>query len=264
MPRLQLFELEDQAWFPTAPRDLATDYLHFMETRFTLHRPAVALLAELLRTTSATSVVDLCSGGGGPIERVREDLDAEGLPVHFTLTDRYPNVPAFERAANASAGRISYAADPVDARRVPDELRGVRTLFNAFHHFAPRDAVAVLRNAAQARQPIGVFEMIPERSAAALMMMLTITPVMVAVATPFIRPFRWHRLMWTYVLPIVPLTCWWDGVVSLLRAYTVRELEQLATEVGVDGFSWRAGRVSIGSTPGKLTYLLGWPRHADS
>jgi len=259
MPRLQLFELEDQAWFPTVPRDLATDYLRFMETRLALHRPAVALLAELLQTTSATTVVDLCSGGGGPIERVREDLEAKGLSLDFTLTDRYPNVPAFERAANASGGRVTYAANSVDARHVPDELRGVRTLFNAFHHFAPRDAVAVLRNAAQARQPIGVFEMIPERSIPALMMMLAVTPVLVASATPFIRPFLWRRLLWTYVLPVVPLTCWWDGVVSLLRAYTVRELERLASEVAVEGFSWRAGQVPIGSTPGKMTYLLGWP-----
>jgi hypothetical protein len=117
----------------------------------------------------------------------------------------------------------------------------------------------VLRNAAQARQPIGVFEMIPERSVPALMMMLAVTPVMVALTTPFIRPFLWRRLLWTYVLPVVPLTCWWDGVVSLLRAYTVRELERLASEVAVEGFSWRAGQVPIGSTPGKMTYLLGWP-----
>ncbi len=259
IPRLQLFELEDQPWFPTVPRDLATDYLRFMETRFALHRPAVALVAELLGSISADAVVDLCSGGGGPIERVREDLDAEGLPARFTLTDRYPNVPAFERAAQASGGRVTYAANPVDARDVPEDLRGVRTLFNAFHHFAPRDAVAVLRNAAQARQPIGVFEMLPTRSVPALLMMLIITPVLVVLATPFIRPFLWRRLFWTYVLPIVPLTCWWDGVVSLLRAYTVPELERLAREVGVEGFAWRAGQAPIGSTQGKLTYLLGWP-----
>ena len=262
IPRLQLFELEDQPWFPTVPRDLATDYLRFMEVRFALHRPAVALVAELLGTTSADAVVDLCSGGGGPIERVREDLDAEGLPVRFTLTDRYPNVPAFERAADAAAGRVTYAADPVDARDVPNDLRGVRTVFNAFHHFAPRDAVAVLRSAAQARQPIGVFEMIPTRSVPALVMMLTLTPVLVALATPFIRPFLWQRLFWTYAFPIVPLTCWWDGVVSLLRAYTVPELEQLAREVRVERYAWRAGQVPIGSTQGKLTYLLGWPTAA--
>ena len=258
IPRLQVFELEDQPWFPVGPRDLATDYLRFVEDRLALHRPVVPLLAEVLRTTSATAVVDLCAGAGGPVDRLRMDLEAQGLAVHFTLTDRYPNISAFERAAHASGGHVTYVTDSVDARNVPDELRGVRTLFNAFHHFNPRDAVAVLRNAARARQPIGVFEL-PERSVVTLVPVVTITPLMVALATPFIRPFRWRRLLWTYVVPVVPLTCWWDGTVSMLRAYTVSELHQLANEVGVDEFSWRAGQVPVGSTPGKLTYLIGWP-----
>ena len=60
-------------------------------------------------------------------------------------------------------------------------------------------------------------------------------------------------------MPLVPLTCWWDGVVSQLRAYTVAEMEALAGEVGVDGYAWRAGRVPIGSAPGWLTYLIGYP-----
>jgi len=259
IPRLQLFELEDQEWFPATPRDLATDYLSFVETKFALHRPVVPLLRELLRTTSSDAVVDLCSGGSGPIERVRQALADEGLEVRFTLTDRYPNLHAFERVAAASNGGITFVADSVDATAVPHTLRGVRTLFNAFHHFAPDDAVAVLRDAARAGQPIGVFEMIQERSAQSLVPMVVLTPLLVLFATPFIRPFQWRRLLWTYLLPAVPLTCWWDGVVSQLRAYTVPELERLASLVGVDGYVWRAGRARIGSTPGQLTYLLGWP-----
>ena len=30
LPRLHLFELEDQSWFPTTIRDLATDYIRFL------------------------------------------------------------------------------------------------------------------------------------------------------------------------------------------------------------------------------------------
>ena len=63
IPRWHLFELEDQPWFPAAVRDLATDYLHFMETTFATHRPVVALLAEALRATNSDHVIDLCSGG---------------------------------------------------------------------------------------------------------------------------------------------------------------------------------------------------------
>lgn len=43
-PRLQLFELEDQAWFTALLRDLATDYLRFVEHRFGLRRHALPVL----------------------------------------------------------------------------------------------------------------------------------------------------------------------------------------------------------------------------
>src|SRR5262245_31432856 len=258
IPRLHLFELEDQPWFPKTVRDLATDYLHFMETTFALHRPVVALLADALRSTQTDHVVDLCSGGAGPVPALQKALAAEGLSVRFTLTDRFPNVPAFERAAAAVPGAVEFVADPVDARAVPATLAGFRTLFNSFHHFRPADAVDVLRDAAQARQPIGVFE-IPDRRLPAMLPFFFLTPIVVGLATPFIRPFRWRRLLWTYLVPLVPLTCWWDGAVSALRAYTATELMHLADQVQVAGFEWRAGQVPVGSTPGRLTYLIGCP-----
>jgi len=163
IPRLQLFELEDQSWFPTVIRDLATDYIHFIEITFRLHRPVVPLLAEALRTTQSEHVIDLCSGGGGPIPELRRALAAEGLDLRFTLTDRFPNLPAFQRVETTSHGRITYAAHPVDAWAVPKDLKGFRTIFNSFHHFRPTDAKATLRDAAEAEEPISIFE-IPERS----------------------------------------------------------------------------------------------------
>ena len=65
IPRFHLFELEDQAWFPNIVRDLATDYLEFMEGRLKLHQPVVPLLARALRESDTTTVLDLCAGGGG-------------------------------------------------------------------------------------------------------------------------------------------------------------------------------------------------------
>jgi hypothetical protein len=35
--------------------------------------------------------------------------------------------------------------------------------------------------------------------------------------TPWIRPFRWSRLLWTYVVPIIPAVLLFDGIVSCLR-----------------------------------------------
>lgn len=261
IPRLHWFELEDQSWFPATIRDLATDYLHFIESTFALHRPVVALLGEALRATGSKKVIDLCSGGSGPIAALQEALVREGLDVRFTLTDRFPNVSAFRRAEAKSEGRISFVTEPVDARQVPAHLEGFRTMFNSFHHFRPADAAAILRNATQAGQPIGIFE-IPERKLP-IIAVFVFTPLLVALATPFIRPFRWRRLLWTYLLPLVPLTCLWDGIVSQLRAYTVTELDRLTEGLAAGTYIWRAGKVSLPSTPGHVTYLMGYPREAD-
>ena len=254
--RLQLVELEDLPWWPSVVRDLATDYLRFVESRFRLHRPMVPLLADALRRTGTQRVIDLCSGGGGPVPSMVADLRRNGVPVTAVLTDRYPNASAFARVAAESNGAIAAEPGPVDARAVPPHLIGLRTICNAFHHFAPKMAVEVLSDARRAGQPIAVFE-IPQRSARTIIPLI-LTPIFVLLATPFIRPFRWARLFWTYLVPLVPITCWWDGLVSQLRAYEPEELLALADRVPA-GFEWKAGRVPIGVTPGELTYLIGMP-----
>jgi hypothetical protein len=258
LPRLHLFELADQSWFPATLRDLVTDYLHFIETRFALHQPTVVLLAEALQRSDSTHIVDLCSGGGGSMSSLVQALAAQGVRPQVTLTDRFTNTQAFQRVAATSNGQISFSNEPVDARAVPPDMGGLRTMFNAFHHFRPFDAMAVLRDSVQAGQPIGIFE-IPERSLRTLAPMFFLVPLLVASTTPFIRPFRWRRLLWTYLVPLVPLACWWDGLVSQLRAYSPTGLQDLAEAVGTPTYCWRAGRVPIVSNPGHLTYLIGYP-----
>jgi hypothetical protein len=255
LPRLQLFELEDLGWFPPLVRDLATDYLHFMETRFQLHKPVVPLLKEAILDAHENRIVDLCSGAGGAISALLPDLILEGIAVEVTLTDKFPNIAAMSRVEALDPVRVRSYVEPVDAARVPADLPGLRTIFNAFHHFAPSAARAVLKNAVDARQPICIFE-IPERS---ILMLLPFffTPIYVWLATPFIRPLKLSRLLFTYLLPLVPLTCLWDGLVSAMRAYTVDEL--LAHTDGLDGFSWQAGRLSIPGTVAHVTWLRGIP-----
>ena len=168
----------------------------------------------------------------------------------------YPNLEAFRDISAQHPAAISFIANSVDATSVPRELLGLRTMFNAFHHFAPAPARSILSSAVEARQPIGIFE-IPERALSTILPLL-LCPLFVAVATPFIRPFSWRRLLWTYLIPLVPLTGLWDGVISQFRAYTVAEMLELTR--GLDGYDWKAGQVDIGSAPGRITYLVGMPK----
>ena len=254
MKRVHLFELEDQSWFPATIRDLATDYLHFIETALKLDGVLVPLVERALRASGATRIVDLCSGGSGPLPTLIARLSDRGLPVTATLTDLYPNIHAFEQIAAASDSRVTFATEPVDARAVPASLTGLRTIFNGFHHLAPDDARSVLHAAASARQPIAIFE-VSERSARTIPVVLT--PLVVWLVTPFMRPFLWKRLLWTYPVPLVPLTCLWDGIVSQLRAYTVDELRGLTA--GSASMRWDIGQAPIAGGHGRLTYVIGVP-----
>ena len=53
LPRFHLFEFEDQPWLPDIVRNLATDYLCFIQSVSGLHRPIVSVLADALRATGA-------------------------------------------------------------------------------------------------------------------------------------------------------------------------------------------------------------------
>jgi hypothetical protein len=128
LPRLQLFEWEDLQWFPHAIRDLALDYLGFLEVRFALYKPVLPLLRRMFEQTGTLKVIDLCSGRGGMVLALYEALASEGINVEFTLTDTFPNLRAFRDISSQHALNLRYISDSIDATKVPAELVGVRTI----------------------------------------------------------------------------------------------------------------------------------------
>jgi hypothetical protein len=255
--RRQLVELEDLLWWPRVFRDAATDYLVTALRHTRTYSGLVPRLAAALRGAGATQIIDLCSGGGGPWADLLPALRAEGVDVSLCLTDRYPNTPAFERLAGGMSG-VRYEPQPVSATDVPPHLAGFRTVFTAFHHFPPAEARAILAAAVRDRRGIAVAEA-TSRTPAALAMMVLV-PLAVWVLTPAIRPFRWSRLFWTYLVPVVPLAVTFDGVVSCLRIYTPEEMLTLAREAGGESYDWQAGVEYPGGSPVPIPYLIGFPR----
>ncbi|MGH7607197.1 MAG: class I SAM-dependent methyltransferase, partial [Gemmatimonadales bacterium] len=107
---------------------------------------------------------------------------------------------------------MPFHAAPVDARAVPAALDGFRTLFTSFHHFRPAEARAILADAVARRQGIAIFEAV--RRAPLDIALVAFTGLAMLAAAPFIRPFRWSRLAWTYLPPVLPLVGTFDGIVS--------------------------------------------------
>ena len=255
IPRVHLLEIHDQPWCPAGVRDAITDLLQWTLTTVHHYAAAAPVLARALRKSGADTVVDLGSGGGGPWARVLPDLARNGATPRLVLTDKFPNRRALARTAARLGPRAAVEPDSVDARAVPGRLAGFRTLFTTFHHFAAADARAVLADAARGARGIAVFE-VTRRSPVTLVLMLGF--VFTFLVVPFVRPFRWDRLLWTYVVPLVPFVAVWDGVVSCLRTYTPAELRGLGA--GLDGWEWEAGEVSRRWWPVPVTYLVGYPR----
>jgi hypothetical protein len=85
--------------------------------------------------------------------------------------------------------------------------------------------------------------------------------LLVFVTTPWIRPFRWSRLFWTYLIPIVPFVVWFDGVVSCLRTYRPRELWEIVGKLTGNEYVWQVGEHLGDKGKIPITYLIGCPRN---
>ncbi len=253
MGRIHLFEFEDQKWFPRFLRNYGTDFLQFLSNKTKLYKPIIPILEKGLRKRGTNQIVDLASGGGGGMLWIGSELQKNFPDLKITLTDYYPNLEAFEYAKKQS-GYIDYIASEVDARDVPKHLSGFRTQFLSLHHFKPNDAIHILQNAVDSQNGIGIFEA-QERSFPSILAMV-FSPISVLLTTPFIRPFKFGRLLFTYLIPIVPLFVLWDGIVSCLRTYSIREMQSFVDGLdNKESFDWEIDRIKSG--PGVLLYLLG-------
>jgi hypothetical protein len=259
--RLHLFELEDLDWFPRAVRDAGLDHLRYTLQATHFYDCVVPLIKQAMDDTGATSIVDLCSGGGGSIEQIQQQLSQlAGKEISVTLTDKFPNLSAYRWLEQHSGLRIGFRSDPIDATDVPKDLTGFRTMFSAIHHFTPEAIQAVLRNAAASRAGIGIFDGSQDGLIPVLGIPLNwvIQPLVLALCTPFFRPFRWSRLFFTYVIPLIPLYTLWDGSVSVFRLYGPDQLRAVVESMDLPGYVWKVGQVR-GKFGAAVLYVVGTP-----
>ena len=251
----RFFEFLDFAWLPDSLRDAATDDLRFKWERGGLYKPIAARLARLLAATGSGNVLDLASGGGGPIWAVYRHLAHNGVDLRVTLTDKFPNLPAFAYLKKISDGGVGFVEEPLDVTAIPPDLEGIRTLFASAHHFPPETLTAILQDAVDLGRPIAIFDVSAPPTPPPPLMLLLCMPPGVLLTSPFIRPFRWSRLFWTFVLPLLPLLVLWDAQVSAVRAYSVKQLEGIVRELPPNDYVWEIGREPF---PNTITYLIGY------
>ena len=261
MNRLHLFEFEDFSWFPGIIRDGGTDFLGFILKLTQYYTPVTSVLENALKTSGYTTVFDMASGNGGPIESICEAMDAE-MDIVFYLSDKYPNLPAYEKLRKKYPAQINYHSTPVDVLNMPVSSTGFRTIFSAIHHFKPPAVRTILQQAIRDNTPIGIFDS-GDKHIGTILGILFVHPVLFFFCTPFFMPFKWSRILFTYIIPLIPLYTIWDGVVSILRLYRPQDLAHLAQQADTDNvYKWECGKVK-NKFGFSVTYLIGMPKHSS-
>ncbi|TFB06561.1 hypothetical protein CCMA1212_000489 [Trichoderma ghanense] len=279
IPRLHLFEIDDQSWFPAFLRSRIQDCLTLAWNTNTPLQPqspariaASALIHELGSSLPSYTFIDFCAGAGGPtpaIQRaINSHLSAQGKPaVDFVLTDLHPNVAAWEKLVEKDP-RIMFEREPVDASSAPSHLihrkdgKKVLRLFNlSFHHFDDALARAILKDTVNTSHGFAIFEL-QDRSFAN-----AVTVLMLGVAAIAMAPLlAWKRkspamFFFSWIMPVLPFVLVFDGLVSCLRTRTSGEIEALLRGCGADTTLWemRSGRSKFIWPCGYLHWVICTP-----
>ncbi|GJP98473.1 hypothetical protein CBS63078_3493 [Aspergillus niger] len=261
LPRLHLFEIADQPWCP----DKAIEYVQLCLTHswnlriplLTKTSPAAVaceVITQNLPDLSSFTLVDLCSGAGGPTTTFESLLNTQlhdlgRPPIQFLLTDLNPRIGAWA-ALSKDQDNIAYISESVDAtqcgRLAPRDRKECRMFNLSFHHFDDSLAVPMLRSAIESADAFIIIELAARDFSSTLILPLL-----------FLIPFQYTmlrfrqsplHLFFTYLLPFFPLLMLFDGWVSMMRCRTPDELHDLvrrSNAADMKNWEFRSGKSAV-------------------
>lgn len=199
-------------------------------------------ISSYIRKTSSNLIIELAAGGGVVSvlwgEHLREHDDA--VHTQILLTDLQPNPVAWSRLGptveyvNASVDACnlekSLSSAGFDVERTHGSLRMINL---ALHHFSPSLVKAIFSDVIRSNSALMVGDLAPNAGGilwnwyAAFRYFLLIGPD---------QNMLWSQVrampMWTVLLsPLIPLMGIHDAEVSVLRAYSAKELQDIVNSI---------------------------------
>ena len=267
MKRIQLFEFEDFSWFPSSVRTGMTNLIAVLHRMMGISEVLSNLLAGILKENNLNQIVDLGSGSGGCMPDVLGQLhQTDGLQdVRLLMTDLYPNQKIIEKFDADGNPKISFHHNSVNATDLSQVPAGLKTMVNSFHHMPPKAARQILKTAKDNNEPILIYEMAENKMPLLLWWLLlpislVLLVVMVFFMTPFVKNLTFKQVLFTYLIPVIPICYAWDGQASLPRMYAMKDLDVLLKGLHSDTYSWSKGPALKANGKPLGTYLLGMPK----
>jgi SAM-dependent methyltransferase len=203
-------ELMDDATCPREDMDEVLANLRTINallgwTRYTVRRVARHVREQELRSFS---LLDIASGSADMPLALARWAKRQGIMPRITAIDRSPVIVSLAREQAAGVPEVTVERQDALALTYPDASFDFALCTLALHHFPPEAAVRLLRSMARVARRVLVFDL--ERARLAYWGALALT-----------RGLRTHRITRH------------DGPVSVRRAYTERELRELAERAGL-------------------------------
>lgn len=248
LKRIHLFEFEDLAWFPDWIRVCMTRYISAFHKLLGTSDQLAEIISETLNETGENEIHDLCSGDGQLMldvyDKLKEDPDFKDLKM--SLSDLYPNQTSIQRTQERADTNLIYESEACDVTKGIDK-KGLRTMVCSMHHMPPKTARSILEDAQKDEQPIVIYE-ISDNSPPIFLWWIAI-PIGFIISlfvTLTVRPMTWQQIVFTYLIPIIPLAIAWDGSVSNARTYTLADMDVLLEGLESSNYTWEKR-----SLPGK-------------
>ena len=260
MKRIHLFEIEDQSWFPAWIRDYLTKLLNVFHKMLNTKEEFADLLNKVIEKTGKIEIVDLCSGAGGPIIETAKILKEkhERNDLKLTLSDLYPNKKVANEINSDDNKSVSYYEESLNAEYVDGKLNGIRTMVCSLHHMRPNTVHNILKDAQDSKEGFCAIE-ISDNSYPKWIWWLTIpfSFITCLFITPMVKKLTLGQIIFTYLIPIVPLFFAWDGAVSNARTYTMDDIEIILSTIRKPEYSWEPGVLK--GNKSKKMFLIGYP-----
>jgi len=265
MKRIQLFEFEDFQWFPAVIRNSMTNLIVVFHKMMGSSQTLAIIFEELSAKLTFDQIVDMGSGAGGAMPEAIRILNEKNSnsPVDLLLTDLHPNSKFIHSINAKNTPHLKYQKNSLDATQLANTPDGLKTMIASFHHMPPTQAKAILQSAQENKQAIFIYELAENNIPTIiwwllLPLSLTILFIMCLFMTPFVRPMTWQQIIFTYLIPIIPICYAWDGQASLVRTYTFQDLEQIITDIQTPDYRWEMQVAK--NVKGKKAgyYLLGY------
>jgi len=245
------FELHDQSWIPEVFRRFVVEDLDFFWDRFlwgSFGGQAAKDIREAVRI-SGGQVLEICSGAGGGIKGLFNLLDNPNVCV--TLSDLYPNPETWAALAKKHEN-LRYISKPVNALNIDPELKGLRLIRGAIHHFVPELVQSLVQDAVDKNRAFCSLDNPTQRFGqvanwlAALAVGLVCHPLLIGRCIKEGK-FKSAALLF-FADGLFWLGGWHDSIVSFLRSYHPSEFLEICSRVrGIEKFNVKAYNSSNGS-----------------